>query len=62
MDYNNIVGAINSNETLELTEVPSGYHTFEAQDTSGWYYGIVRNRWIHSGINYVTIYVHYITP
>ena len=61
MDYTNIVGEIDSNGTLELTEVPSGYHTFEARDTSGWYYGIVQNRWIHSGINNVTISVHYIT-
>ena len=60
-NYNNIVGVINSNETLELAEVSLGYHTFEAWDTSGWYYGIVENRWIHSGINDVTISVHYIT-
>jgi len=37
------VGEIASNETLELQKVSLGYHTFEAWDTSGWYYGIVEN-------------------
>ena len=52
------VGTISSNETLKLTEVSLGYHTFEAWSTSGLYYGIVENRWIHSGTNNVTITVH----
>ena len=58
---NNLVETIISDETLELTEVSLGYHTFEAWDTSGWYHGVVENRWIYSGINNVTIPVHYIT-
>ena len=52
------VGEIASNETLELQKVSLGYHTFEAWDTSGWYYGIVENWWIYSGTNNVTIPVY----
>jgi len=55
---NDLVGTINSNETLELQKVSLGYHTFEAWDTSGWYYGIVEDMWIHSGTNNVTIPVY----
>lgn len=51
------VGEIASDETLVLHKVSLGNHTFEAWDTSG-YYGIVENRWIHSGINDVIIAVY----
>jgi len=52
------VGTISSNETLELSKVSLGYHTFEAWNTSWLYYGIVENRLIHSGTNKLTITVH----
>ena len=53
---------IESGETVKLYNVLLGPHTFKAWDTSGWYYGIVEDRWIHSGRNDVAITVHYITP
>ena len=55
----NPVGEIASDETLVLHKVSLGNHTFEAWDTSGWYYGIVIDRLIHSGINDVTIPVYF---
>ena len=55
---NELVGTISSNETLVLHKVSLGNHTFEAWDTSGYYDGIVENRWIHSGINDVIIPVY----
>lgn len=49
---------IESGETVELYNVLLGNHTFEAKDVSGWYYGIVLDRWIHSGTNDVIITVY----
>ena len=49
---------IESGKTLVLQKVSLGNHTFEAWDTSGWYYGIVLDRWIHSVINDVVITVY----
>ena len=38
--------------------VPTGYHTFYAEDVDGWYSG-QKTQNIHTGSNYVNIYVYY---
>jgi len=52
------MATIESGETLVLRKVSLGYHTFEARNVSGWYYGIVLDRWIYSGTNDVIITVY----
>ena len=45
-----------TNGYFTLTNVPAGYHTFEAYGYYYGYYGIVPNKYIYSGVtNYVTI-------
>ena len=52
------IETIESDEILVLQKVSLGNHTFEARGTSEWYYGIVLDRWIYSGVNDVTIPVY----
>ena len=45
-----------TNGYFTLTNVPAGYHKFEAYGYYYGYYGIVPNKYIYSGVtNYVTI-------
>jgi len=49
-------GYTNWSAYFTIYNVPIGYHTFVASGYYYGYYGIVTNRYIYSGTNYVTIY------
>ena len=56
--YSNYLGQTNVYGQKIFYDVPTGYHTFYAEDDTGLYSGQkVKN--IHSGTNYVDIYVYY---
>ena len=56
--YSNYLGTTNVYGQKTFYNVPTGYHTFYAEDVDGWYSG-QRTQYIHSGINYVDIQVYF---
>ena len=56
--YSNYLGTTNVYGQKTFYNVPTGYHTFYAEDDTG-LYSCQRFRYIHSGTNYVDIYVYY---
>ena len=55
--YNPPLGTTNSYGQATFYNIPTGYHTFYAEDVDGWYSG-QKTQNIHSGSNYVNIYVY----
>jgi hypothetical protein len=55
--YPNLLGTTNYNGSATFYNVPTGYHTFFAEDVDGWYSGI-KTQNIHTGSNYVNIQVN----
>ena len=56
--YYNHLGTTNVYGQVTFYNVPIGYHTFYAEDVDGWYSGQTP-QYIHSGTNFVDIYVYY---
>lgn len=56
--YSNYLGTTNVYGQKTFYNVPTGYHTFYAEDVDGWYSG-QKTQNIHTGSNYVNIYVYY---
>jgi len=56
--YSNYLGTTNVYGQKAFYNVPTGYHTFYAEDVDGWYSG-QKTQNIHTGSNYVNIYVYY---
>lgn len=56
--YSNHLGTTNVYGQATFYNIPTGYRTFYAEDDTGLYSG-QRSRYIHSGTNYVDIYVYY---
>ena len=54
----NLLGTTNYYGQATFYNVPTGYHTFYAEDDTGFYSG-QKGKNIHSGSNYVDIYVYY---
>ena len=57
-DYSNLLGSTNYYGEATFDNVPTGYHTFYAEDVDDWYSG-QRTQYIHSGTNQVNIQVSY---
>jgi hypothetical protein len=57
-DYYNPLGTTNYYGQATFYNVPTGYRTFYAEDVDGWYSG-QRTQYIHSGTNFIDIYVYY---
>jgi len=55
--YSNYLGTTNVYGQKTFYNVPTGYRTFYAEDVDGWYSG-QKTQNIHSGSNYVNIYVY----
>ena len=56
--YSNYLGTTNVYGQKTFYNVPTGYRTFYAEDVDGWYSG-QKTQNIHTGSNYVNIYVYY---
>lgn len=56
--YSNYLGTTNIYGQKTFYNIPTGYHTFYAEDVDGWYYG-QRTQYIHSGTNQVNIQVYF---
>jgi len=56
--YSNLLGTTNYYGQVTFYNVPTGYRTFYAEDIDGFYSG-QKTQNIHSGSNYVNIYVYY---
>jgi hypothetical protein len=56
--YSNYLGTTDVYGQKTFSNVPSGYRTFYAVDDTGLYSG-QKTQYIHSGINFVDIYVYY---
>jgi len=56
--YSNYLGATDVYGQKTFSNVPTGYRTFYAVDDTGLYSG-QKTQYIHSGINFVDIYVYY---
>lgn len=56
--YSNYLGTTDVYGQKTFYNVPTGYCTFYAEDDTGLYSG-QRTQYIHSGINFVDIYVYY---
>lgn len=56
-DYINRLGQTNYNGQATFSNIPTGYHTFYAEDVDGWYSGQTTQS-IHSGSNSVNIQVY----
>ena len=56
--YSNYLGTTNVYGQKTFYDIPTGPHTFYAEDDTGLYSG-QKNKNIHSGSNYVDIYVYY---
>jgi len=56
--YSNPLGTTDYYGEAVFYNVPTGYRTFYAEDVDGWYSG-QKTQYIHSGTNYVDIYVYY---
>lgn len=56
--YSNYLGTTNVYGEKTFYNVPTGYRTFYAEDVDGFYSGQT-SRYIHSGTNFVDIYVYY---
>ena len=57
-DYSNLLGSTNYYGQATFYNVPTGYRTFYAEDVDGFYSG-QKTKNIHSGTNFVDIYVYY---
>ena len=55
--YSNPLGTTNNYGQATFYNVPTGYHTFLAEDVDGWYSG-QKTQNIHTGSNYVNIRVY----
>ncbi len=55
--YSNPLGTTNFNGLATFYNVPTGYHTFFAEDVDGWYSG-QKTQNIHTGSNNVNIQVY----
>jgi hypothetical protein len=55
--YSNYLGTTDVYGQKTFYDVPTGYHTFYAEDVDGWYSG-QKTQNIHSGSNYVNIQVN----
>ena len=56
--YGNYLGTTDIYGQKTFYNIPTGYHTFYAEDVDGWYSG-QRTKYIYSGSNYVNIHVDY---
>ena len=56
--YSNLLGTTNYYGQATFYNVPTGYCTFYAEDVDGFYSG-QKTQNMHSGSNYVNIYVYY---
>jgi len=56
--FSNYLGTTDVYGQKTFHNVPTGYHTFYAEDVDGWYSG-QRTQYIHSGTNQVNIQVYY---
>jgi len=56
--YSNYLGTTDASGQKAFYNIPTGYHTFYAEDVDYWYSGLKRQN-IHSGSNYVNIPVYY---
>ena len=56
--YSNYLGTTNVYGQKTFYNVPTGYHTFYAEDVDGWYSG-QKTQNLHSGSNYVNIPVYF---
>ena len=56
--YSNYLGTTNVYGQKTFYDIPIGFHTFYAVDDTGLYSG-QKTQYIHSGINFVDIYVYY---
>jgi hypothetical protein len=56
-DYYNLLGTTNDYGQATFYNVPTGYHTFYAEDADGWHSG-QRTQSIQSGSNYLNIQVY----
>lgn len=56
--YSNYLGTTDVYGQKTFSNVPTGYRTFYAVDDTGLYSG-QKTQYIHSGINFVDIYVYY---
>jgi hypothetical protein len=56
--YSNYLGTTNVYGQKTFYNVPTGLRTFYAEDVDGWYSG-QKTQSIHTGSNYVNIYVYY---
>jgi len=57
-NYYSYLGTTNIYGEKTFYNVSTGYRTFYAEDVDGWYSG-QKTQYIHSGTNYVDIYVYY---
>jgi len=55
--YASFLGTTNFYGQTTFYNVPTGNHTFIAEDINGWYYG-QKTQYIHTGINNVNIFVY----
>ena len=55
--YSNLLGTTNYYGRATFYNIPTGYHTFFAEDVDGWYSG-QKTQNIHTGSNYVNIQVY----
>lgn len=56
--HSNLLGTTNYYGQATFYNVPTGFHTFYAEDIDGWYSG-QRTQYIHSGTNQVNIQVYF---
>jgi hypothetical protein len=56
--HSNLLGTTNYYGQATFYNVPTGFHTFYAEDVDGWYSG-QRTQYIHSGTNQVNIQVYF---
>lgn len=55
--YSYFLGSTDYSGQKTFYNIPTGYHTFYAEDVSGWYSG-QKTRYIYSGTNNVYIWVY----
>ena len=56
--YSNLLETTDFYGQATFYNIPVGNHTFYAEDVDGWYSGYT-HQYIHSGTNFVDIYVYY---
>lgn len=56
--HSNLLGTTNYYGQATFYNIPTGFHTFYAEDIDGWYSG-QRTQYIHSGTNQVNIQVYF---